>query len=101
MPDLDRLQEALAGEGLHIVALSVDDGGLPAVQAFYRQVQVRSLQPYASTRDALGLLRVSALPTTLLIDARGREVWRIAGALPWSRKDVIEVLRADLHDRKE
>ena len=100
LPDLDRLQQQLGGENFQVMALSVDEGGLPAVERFLRQVNVTSLHPYVATREGSQALRVSALPTTLLIDARGREVWRISGALPWSREDVVDILRAAITDHR-
>lgn len=92
LPDLDRLQGMLGSERLRVIAPSMGEGGLPAVKSFYRQVHVRALEPYASTPGSLRPLRVSALPTTLLI-ADGRETWRVSGSLPWSRSDVVELLR--------
>jgi len=37
MPTLDRLQAALGGANFEVVALSIDTGGLPVVQAFFTQ----------------------------------------------------------------
>jgi len=37
MPTLDRLQAALGGANFEVVALSIDTGGLPVVQAFFKQ----------------------------------------------------------------
>ncbi len=96
LPALDRLQQVFAAEDFKVVALSVDDGGLQAVEQFYRQIGVQALEVYASGREALLPLNVTALPTTLLIDARGRERWRISGSLPWDREDVVALLRSEL-----
>lgn len=93
LPDLDRLQQQLDGE-LQVVALSVDEGGVAAVERFLQQAKASSLPAYVAGPAGVQPLRIAALPTTLLIDRRGREAWRISGALPWSRDDVVALLRA-------
>ncbi len=83
MPALDRLQAALGGPRFEVVALSIDSGGLPAVQAFFRSTGVRHLRPYLDTGHDAAQLAVGSIPLTLLIDPQGREVARKRGAARW------------------
>jgi hypothetical protein len=41
----------------------------------------------------MGALKIIGMPTTLLIDASGREVWRVVGPAEWDAPDVVETLR--------
>ncbi|WP_309228650.1 TlpA disulfide reductase family protein [Roseomonas sp. KE2513] len=97
MPALDRLQAALGGSGFEVVALSIDRGGLPAVEAFYREVGPRSLGVYVDqTGDASRALGTAGIPTTLLIDREGREVARKIGPAEWDGPEMVGAIRRHL-----
>jgi thiol-disulfide isomerase/thioredoxin len=90
MPALDRLQARLGGPGFEVVALSIDRQGLPVVQAFYAELGLKALAIYVD--DSGGAVRaVGALgiPTTLLVDAQGREIGRAIGAKEWDAAAVV------------
>ncbi len=94
MPSLDRLQGQLGGPGFQVVALSLDRGGRNAVEPFYQKTGVKNLalflDPGSASMQALGL---RGLPTTLLIDAEGRELGRMEGAVEWDSPEVLAFLR--------
>ena len=94
MPTLDRLERELGGPHFEVVALSVDRGGPVAVRAFFDEIDVRWLRLYIDpSGDAMAALAIVGLPTTLLIDATGREVWRVVGPADWDGRDVVAALR--------
>jgi len=94
MPTLDRLQATLGGPGFEVVALSIDQGGLPVVQAFFDQVRIKHLQPYLDTfGDASSSLSVGGVPLTLLIDRDGREIGRKLGPAVWDSPQMVELIR--------
>ena len=87
LPALDRL--AASGR-VAVLALSLDRGGVPAARAAYRRMDIRHL---ALTVDA-GLKAgedwgAQVLPTTLLLDAQGREVARYVGAARWDEAEPL------------
>ncbi|RKF15337.1 TlpA family protein disulfide reductase [Roseovarius spongiae] len=90
MPTLDRLEARLGGEDFHVLALSIDRGGLDAVHAFYSEIGIRHLEIYLAdqTRAMLGF-GVVGLPTTILIDTRGREIARRIGPAEWDSAAAI------------
>ena len=83
MPTLDAL--AVREEGrLHVLALSQDLDGQAKVDAFFAERRFARLEPYIDPQLALmGELAVQSLPTTILYDAEGREVWRVTGIEDW------------------
>jgi len=97
MPALDRLQRKLGGPGFEVVALSIDSGGASAVQGFYDEIGIRSLAIYVdrATR-ATGSLGVVGIPTTLLVDRRGREIARRTGPAEWDGPEAVRVITAHL-----
>jgi thiol-disulfide isomerase/thioredoxin len=83
MPTLD----ALAGRGagrLQVLAVSQDMDGRQKVDAFFARHRFRTIEAYLDSKMALsGALKLETLPTTILYDARGREVWRVVGMEDW------------------
>jgi thiol-disulfide isomerase/thioredoxin len=93
MPSLDRLQKTLGGPGFEVVALSIDAGGAPVVQRFYDEIGIRSLAIYVDPgMRAAGQLAAPGVPTTLLVDARGRELGRHAGPAQWDSPEALRVI---------
>lgn len=84
MPALEALAVERADTPLVIMAVSVDRKGESVVAPFVRRLQLAKLpiflDPEAKAITAFGS---DALPTTVLIDRRGREIGRLMGAASW------------------
>jgi thiol-disulfide isomerase/thioredoxin len=93
MPSLDRLQKALGGPGFEVVALSLDAGGADVVKRFYRETGIAALAIYIDPgMRATAKLATPGVPTTLLIDAKGRELGRHAGPAQWDGEEAMRVI---------
>jgi thiol-disulfide isomerase/thioredoxin len=92
MPALDAL--AARGDAIRVLAVSQDMEGQEAkVAAFFEERRLKSLEPYQDKQ--LGLmekLNAEVLPTTLLYDSEGREVWRVTGAFDWTGAEATKLL---------
>ncbi|CAH0311931.1 TlpA disulfide reductase family protein [Roseomonas sp. CECT 9278] len=94
MPALDRLARMLAPDGILVLPLSSDRGGLPVVQAFYERTGVKALGIWLDPRGAAGrALGARGLPTTLIIDRGGRERARLEGDAAWDAPDFVSAIR--------
>jgi len=94
MPTLDRVQDKLGGEGLSVVAVSEDRGGLDVVDPFLKQLGLRHLEIYLDPRGTLAReFGLAGLPTTLLIDAEGRLVGGLEGPAEWDSDDAVSLIR--------
>lgn len=82
LPSLDALAGQL-GEKVHVLAVSQDMQGEKAAP-FIAARGLRHLAPYTDPDMRLSLGYRVNLPTTILFDATGREVWRVSGAMDWS-----------------
>lgn len=93
MPALDRLNARLGGDRFTVVTLALDS---PAkADAFLRQIKATTLQNYSDTQGlALSTLGVTTVPTTLLIDAQGREIGRLSGAAAWDEKPALDLIQS-------
>lgn len=101
MPQLDRLKGLLAGDGIRVLALSEDRGGAPLIKKFYDVNGIRNLEVLIDAGgNVLRDLQIRGLPTTVLIDAEGREVGRALGAVEWESDSVVAFLRRCLGKTK-
>ena len=84
MPSLDRLQAALGDRGLAVLAVSIDRGGAKVIRPFAERLGLERLGLYHDSKAALfKAFGVTGLPTTFLIDRRGKIVGAYPGAAEW------------------
>lgn len=90
MPSLDRIQAKKGDSSFEVVALSIDRQGLEVVEPFFKRTGLANLAIYLD-REArsMSALRITGLPTTVLIDPSGREVARWAGAREWDQPSTV------------
>lgn len=95
MPMLDKM----AGDGekggekaLRVVTVSQDMQGAAKVAPFFATRKFAHLEPWIDVKNDLGFkYNTGELPTSVLYDAQGKEVWRMIGAHDWSnpRTDAL------------
>ncbi|MDT9599476.1 TlpA family protein disulfide reductase [Sphingosinicella rhizophila] len=84
MPTLDALAAREQGK-LQVLALSQDMEGRAKVEAFFAEHRFKMLEPYLDPElGMMDALKVEILPTTILYDAAGKEVWRMTGVEEWN-----------------
>ena len=94
MPTLDRLEAELGGDRFAVVALSVDQSEREVVREFFEEEGIEYLGLYIDTSArVLADLRIRGIPTTLIVDAAGREIARISGEADWAEPAMMEYFR--------
>lgn len=94
MPSLDKLQTRLGGPDFIVVALSSDRKGPKVVRKFYQENNIQHLDTFIDkTTKAQRAFGVYGLPTSLLLDAKGREVGRLVGPAEWASDDAIALIK--------
>ena len=84
MPTLDALAGRV-GDRIAVLTVSEDMDGRAKVDAFFRKYGFANLEAFLDPELALmPALEIGTLPTTILYDARGREVWRMMGMEEWN-----------------
>ncbi|KTE36581.1 thiol:disulfide interchange protein [Sphingopyxis sp. HIX] len=91
MPTLDRLAAAQKDK-LTVVAVAQDLQGAAVVDPWFAKAKLAALQPYIDPDNHLLDVYNSALPTSILYDAEGREVWRVIGAIDWQGEEAKALL---------
>ena len=87
LPTLDKLARSHRDDGqLGVIAVSQDSGPHASVVAFLDKLKIGDLGAYQDSKMALSgaLGPDTVLPTTILYDAKGKEVWRYVGDLDWT-----------------
>jgi thiol-disulfide isomerase/thioredoxin len=94
MPTLDALAK-LEKDRMAVIAVSQDLEGRAPVLAFFKETKVQNLVPYTDADNAIlaAFNNAIALPTTILYDSAGKEVWRIAGGVEWDDTEMAKLLR--------
>ena len=83
MPMLDKLA-AREKDRLKVLVVSQDIQGAEKVMPFFERGNFQELEPYIDPENGLSFGFGSGLmPTTVLYNAQGKEVWRVVGAMDW------------------
>ena len=94
LPTLQKLEEAQAKDGkLGVIAVSQDMGPQGSVDAFLADKKISRFAAFHDKDMALSTaLGVQVMPTTILYDADGKEVWRFIGDQDWTSAEAAKLL---------
>jgi thiol-disulfide isomerase/thioredoxin len=94
LPTLQKLEESHAVDGaLGVIAVSQDMAPQSSVDAFLKDKGIGRFAAYHDEKMALtDALNIQIMPTTILYDAEGKEVWRYVGDLDWSGDEAKALL---------
>jgi len=92
LPTLDALEAERQGK-LAVIAVSQDMGAQDSVDTFLASKKIGRFAAYHDPDMALSsALGVQVLPTSILYDAAGKEVWRYTGDLDWMSAEAAALL---------
>ena len=93
LPTLDRLSKSIQGGSLDVLAINQDSASQASVKAYLDHEKLGRFAAFQDSKMALaGALGVQVLPTSILFDAKGREVWRYVGDLDWTSAEAAKLL---------
>ncbi len=96
MPMLDTLA-VREKDRLNVLVVSQDIQGTEKVLPFFARREFRELEPYVDPENGLSFGFGSGLmPTTVLYDEQGQEVWRVIGAMDWDGAKAAALLEETL-----
>ena len=91
LPTLDRLSARPGAPD--IIALSQDNGPIASVAAFLAQHGIKQLATYQDAELAFtDKSGAAVLPTSILYDKDGRELWRFVGDRDWTSAEAAKDL---------
>jgi thiol-disulfide isomerase/thioredoxin len=94
LPTLDKLAQTHRDDGqLGVIAVSQDSGPHTSVVAFLDKLKITDVGAYQDPKMALaGALGIEVMPTSVLYDADGKEVWRYVGDLDWTSPEAARLV---------
>jgi thiol-disulfide isomerase/thioredoxin len=90
LPTLDALA-VREGDAVEVLTVS-QDLDTAKVVPFLKKTGVAHLPAYTDPKLALSLAYQANLPTTVLIDSTGHEVWRITGGIDWTGEKAAALI---------
>ena len=94
LPALQALHAALAGDGLRVLAVSVDAGSAGAVARFAAERGVEFPVLHDPREEVAHRYGVVAYPTSVVIDRAGRVVFSAPGAFAWDAPESVAWFRS-------
>ena len=91
MPTLDAAAATLAPK-VQVTAVSQDLQGAEKVAPFFAAKKFATLKPYLDPKLGLSLAYQANLPTTILYDSAGKEVWRMTGGYEWNTPAAAKLI---------
>jgi len=92
MPSMMKLNSAMAGKPFQMVAVSIDEGGVPDIESFFKSSGY-SLPTYTDPDGAaVKTYGITGVPESFVIDKNGILVKKVIGPLAWDSPETISFL---------
>lgn len=93
IPSMMKLNTTMAGQPFQMVAVSIDEGGVPAIEAFFKESGF-SLPTYTDPDGkAAKAYGVTGVPETFIIDKNGKMVKKVIGGMAWDSPQAVSFLQ--------
>ncbi len=98
MPALDRIAGKYAAQGLQVLTINQDSQGAAKVDPFFAKGKFTHLKSWLDPENQFSFgYGTGMLPTSVLYDAKGKEIARVVGAMDWEsaagQKLIAETLK--------
>jgi thiol-disulfide isomerase/thioredoxin len=92
MPSMMKLNSAMAGKPFQMVAVSIDEGGVPEIESFFKSSSY-SLPTFTDPGGAAQkAYNITGVPESFVIDKKGILVKKVIGPLAWDSPETISFL---------
>jgi peroxiredoxin len=92
VPSMVRLNQAMQGKRFQMLAVSIDEGGKDAVNAFFKKGGVVLPALLDSDGRIARQYGTTGVPETFVIDTKGVILKKVIGPMDWSSPQVIAAL---------
>jgi len=93
LPLLDRLYRTVVDKDFQLLAVSVDEGGAPAVAAFLKKNGLTLPVLLDPDRMIAGLYGTYKFPETYIVDRQGVVRYKVIGPRDWSDPANVKIVR--------
>lgn len=96
IPSMVRLNQAMAGKPFQMLAVSIDEGGKAAVEAYFARTGL-TLPTLNDQDQRVGkMYGITGVPETFIIDGKGVILKKVIGGMDWGAPEVIAFLNGIL-----
>jgi thiol-disulfide isomerase/thioredoxin len=96
IPELEIMHQKYAARGFEVVGVSVDEGGPQVVKEFIDQQKVTYPIALDPEGKLASLFQTSVLPTSVLLDRKGRIVWKKYEQILPNDRELIQAIEKSL-----
>ncbi|MBC8017792.1 MAG: TlpA family protein disulfide reductase [Verrucomicrobia bacterium] len=92
MPSMMKLNSAMVGKPFQMVAVSIDEGGIPEIESFFKESGFNLpayTDPDGKATETYG---VTGVPESFIIDKNGILVKKVIGPLAWDSPETISFI---------
>lgn len=100
MPALNTLFHKFKGDRFDMVAISIDDVDIKAVEKFVNDLKVDFTVLYDDKKDVQKAYGIRSVPMTFMINPNGAVVAKANGMREWDHPEMLEFLRGLMDDEK-
>jgi peroxiredoxin len=93
LPLLDKLYRTVVDKDFQLLAVSVDEGGAPAVAAFLKKNGLKLPVLLDPDRTIAGLYGTYKFPETYIVDRQGVVRYKVIGPRDWSDPANVKLVR--------
>jgi hypothetical protein len=94
MPALDNLKTLLNDKSFDVIAVATGRNDKSKVNNFFKTNNLTFLSQFFDLKSVFARkLNIAVLPTTLMIDFKGREVGRVEGTLVWDSMESQKLFK--------
>jgi peroxiredoxin len=99
MPSMEALSQHFKERNFVLLTISIDYGGPEPVKKFIEKHHYRFSVLLDPTAKTLDLFEINKIPSTLILDQKGKMIGRVIGPRNWSSPEVFSLIDHMLNDR--
>jgi thiol-disulfide isomerase/thioredoxin len=96
IPALDRLHRKYEAKGFKVIGVSIDEGEPAPVKAFVSAQEMHYPVALDPEGKLANMLQTTVIPTSVLIDRKGKVVWKKYGAIEENEEPLMKAIEAAL-----
>jgi peroxiredoxin len=89
IPAMMKLNAAMAGKPFQMLAVSIDEGGKEAVEAFFNQSKMLLPALLDTDNSVSKRYGITGVPETFILDKNGVIVKKVVGGMDWGDSQVV------------
>ncbi len=96
IPALEKLHSKYEAKGFKVVGVSIDEGEVAPVKQFVSEHKMRYPIVLDPDGKLVSLFQTTVIPTSVLVDRKGKVVWKKYGMIEENEPELLSAIKASL-----